>query len=373
MRRVPLFILLSTISIVSFFTACKPKQDMPVEPAPVEGKGTAVVITGAAAKITQESALLETLYKEGRLNDVVFISGASSGALNSIILNGVLSGKYSWERYHHLVDSLTNADVFRQEGHKIPVDTDPMRQFLKRIVNDTLGFYKMSDLPFPTSISIVSLRPVPDNDRTYRMSNLKINSESDPDLDIVDVLMASIAFPIAFPPVTITNATTIPRGSFMDGGIGSDHIPYRAVLDYERYTGKPVKEMLVISRKTDTIPNLAEELSMLGVDRGQLLDKMGVSLEDLTEDGFLRNYHVLQKNYPELAAKTLVYVPDFKDVFLMFNFNSLNDQYQTTLIWAKNHKPVPLNEYLARKDAEKVTLTERLRDSLIRRDIIKTE
>lgn len=357
-------VIIFSFFFLTLFQGCRPRNEASAEPADGKGEGTAVVITGAAAKITQESALLETLYRQGKLNDVVFISGASSGSLNSVILNGILSGKYSWERYHRLVDSLDNGDIFRQEGHKIPVDTEPLRELLKRVVNDTLGYYKMSDLPVPTSISIVSLRPLPDADRTYRMSSLKINSESDPDLDLVEVLMASIAFPIAFPPVSISNASTLPRGNFMDGGVGADHVPYRAVLDYEEYTGKPVREMLVISRKTDTIPNLAEELNVLGVDRGQLLDKMGVSLEDLTEDGFMRNYRVLMKDYPELARKTKIYVPDFKEVFLMFDFSSVGAQYRTTLKWAAGHEPEPLAEYLARKEAGRLNAQERRREVL---------
>jgi predicted acylesterase/phospholipase RssA len=48
--------------------------------------GTAIVMTGAAARIPQEAALLEELYNRGLMKNVVFISGVSSGALNSVAL-----------------------------------------------------------------------------------------------------------------------------------------------------------------------------------------------------------------------------------------------------------------------------------------------
>ena len=43
-------------------------------------KGVALVITGAAARIPQEAALLEALDERGLLKDLAFVSGDSSGA-----------------------------------------------------------------------------------------------------------------------------------------------------------------------------------------------------------------------------------------------------------------------------------------------------
>jgi len=343
------YVLLFITVTVLLLTSCTGRQAKQQEPSSPEVQGTAVIITGAAAKVTQEAALLESLYKRGELNDVEFISGASSGSLNSVILNAVLSGKYSWERYRKMMASLTNTDIFIQDDHKLPVSTEPLRHLLEHIVYDTLGYHKMSDLPFPTSFSIVSVKPLPDAERSYRMCNMPINSESDPDLDIVDVLMASIAFPFVFPPATIPEAKTLPKGPFIDGGVGSDHVPYQALVEYEKYSGKKVREMLIITRKNDTVPNLAEELASLGVDKGQLLDKMGVSLEDVTQDGFIMSYKNLQKKYPDLAARTRIFVPSFPDIFLMFNFDTLGEQYRVSLDWAEKHEPVPLNEYMKEK------------------------
>ena len=68
--------------------------------------GVAVLMTGAGGRIPQEAALLEELDKRGLLKNLVFISGVSSGALNSVVLNGILSGKITWEEYKNILFEL---------------------------------------------------------------------------------------------------------------------------------------------------------------------------------------------------------------------------------------------------------------------------
>jgi hypothetical protein len=54
----------------------------------------------------------------------------------------------------------------------------------------------------------------------------------------------------------------------------------------------------------------------------------------------------LQREYPSLAARTFVYVPDFSEDFLMFDFSSLQRQYELTMQWSNSHEPVSLSDYL---------------------------
>src|SRR5512133_3359164 len=105
-----------------------------------ERSGTAIIMTGAAARIPQQAALLEELYDRGLLKDVVFISGVSAGSLNAVILNGILSGKLTWDEYREILFNLNNKDIFIQReemnkrDRKLPVDTEPVRNLLKKIV-----------------------------------------------------------------------------------------------------------------------------------------------------------------------------------------------------------------------------------------------
>lgn len=308
--------------------------------------GTAIIITGAAAKIAQEAALLENLYDKGLLKDVVFISGASSGALNAAVLNAILSGKYSWQEYRETLSRLSNNDIFINTDKKLPVDTEPLRNLIERIVSDRLGYKALSDLPIPSAFSVVNLKVLPFKNRTFRLSNRKINSESDSTLSIVDVLMASSAYPLAFPPVRIPNIKTLPDVPYHDGGIAADHVPYQSLIQFEKYSGYEVEKVYIISRKRDSIPNTSKELEQFGIDKFKFFDKLGVSPEAISNKGFFKRLKELQEESPSMAERTYVYVPEFKEEFLMFDFNTLNQQYETTMQWAKTHEPVLLKDYL---------------------------
>ena len=134
------------------------------------GNGVAVIMTGAAARIPQEAALLEELYNRGLLKNVVFISGVSSGALNAVMLNGILSGRLTWEEYKEILFNLENNDIFIPgEKRRFPVNTEPARNLYKKIVEDKLGYYHIGDLPFMTEISITCLKDLDLKKKVYRI------------------------------------------------------------------------------------------------------------------------------------------------------------------------------------------------------------
>jgi len=308
--------------------------------------GTAIIMTGAAARIPQEAALLEELYNRGLMKDVVFIAGVSSGALNSLALNGILTGKMTWEEYKQILFGIRNKDIFVQEGKKLPVNTGPERELLTNIAEKRLGFRTMGDLPFMTEISITDLKDLDLRKRSYRMCSRKINAETDISLSIVDILMASTSFPVAFPQVRIKNATTIPDVNYVDGGVGDDHIPYYSLLEFEKYRGEGVAKVFIISRKSDSIPAVSEELRVLGINDRKIFDDLGVSIDNILKKGFINKLKDFTVDAPELVPLTYVWVPDFKQDFLMFNFDKLQEQYELTTQWAKNHDPVPIAGYL---------------------------
>ena len=311
------------------------------------GKGVALVITGAAARIPQEAALLEALDERGLLKDLAFVSGDSSGALNAIAVNAIKSGRMTWTRYRQILEGLRNSDVFVQSGKRLPVDTSPLRAMLKRIVEGEMGFRTMGDLPIPTSISITRLEDLGLEKTAYRMCSEKINSESDPSLSIVDILMASTAIPVVFPAVRIPGVTTIKDIDYVDGGAGEDYVPYEAVLEYEKARGLSFGKVFIVSRKSNTVPEVSEELRALGVNDRGLFDKLGISPERLASRLFLKYLAQLAKQAPGLADRTFVWRPDFQASFLLLAFNSLGAQYATTQEWARNSAPVPLLQYLS--------------------------
>lgn len=308
--------------------------------------GTAVIITGAAARIPQETALLEELYNRGLLKNVVFISGVSSGALNSVILNGILSGRITWEEYKQMLFVLQNKDIFIQDGRKLPVNTDPLRKFLTEVVEGKLGYKTIGDLPIMTEISFTHLRDLDLKKTVYRMCSRKINEETDTTLSLVDILMASTSFPIAFPPSRIRNVKTIPDVKYVDGGIGDDHLPYHALLEFEKFRKAEVEKVYFISRKSDSIPEVSEELNVLGINDKGRFDRMGISLDNILQKGLIKRLTAYAEEVPGHVPYSYVWIPDFQKDFLMFSFNDLKEQYEITAQWAKTHYPIPMAEYL---------------------------
>jgi predicted acylesterase/phospholipase RssA len=346
MKRLTLFWGIIFLAIGIFHLSARMDTDRKTGTSIVSRSGTAIIMTGAAARIPQEAALLEALYNRGLLKNVVFISGVSSGALNSVILNGILSGKMTWTEYRDILFRLKNSDIFIQEGKKLPVDTEPARKFITGVVEEKLGYHKIGDLPYMTEISFTHLKDFDLKKTVYRMCSRKINKETDTTLSLVDILMASTSFPIAFPAVRIKNVKTIPDVEYIDGGIGEDHIPFQALFDFEKFRGVGVEKVFIISRKSDSIPEVSEEFKILGINDRGIFDKLGISLDNILKKGIYKRLAAYATEAPEHVPYTFVWIPDFDADFLMFNFGKLKEQYDLTTQWAKTHDPVPLAEYL---------------------------
>ena len=197
-----------------------------------------------------------------------------------------------------------------------------------------------------TSISFTNLKDFDLRKKVYRMCSRKINQETDTTLSLVDIMMASSAFPIAFPPVRIKNVKTIPDVEYVDGGVGDDHVPYHALLEFEKFRGKGVAKVYIISRKSDTIPELSKELKALGIDDKGRFDKIGFSLDNILKKGMIKRLEAFAEEAPDMILLSHIWIPEFEKSFLMFNFDNLKEQYTLTSEWAKKHDPVPLGDYL---------------------------
>lgn len=346
MKRLKIFSGIFLLIVIVLFIFAGIEKNPQNEPAVAARNGTAIIMTGAAARIPQEAALLEELYNRGLLKNVVFISGVSSGALNAVMLNGILTDKITWGEYKNILFNLRNSDVFIQEDKKLPVNTEPARNLFKEIAENRLGYRMIGDLPFMTEISFTDLKAMDLKKKVYRMCSRKINKETDTKLSLVDIMMASTSFPIAFPPVRIRNVTTIPDVEYVDGGVGDDHVPYEALLQFEKFRGVGVDRIYFISRKSDSLPEVSEELRKLGINDKGLFDKLGVSLDNILQKGMIKRLKSYAEEAPDLVPLSYVWIPDFKKDFLMFNFDNLKEQYELTSQWAKTHEPMPLGDYL---------------------------
>jgi hypothetical protein len=269
------------------------------------------------------------------------------------MLNGILSDKMSWEDYKKILYNIKNDDIFKHGERKFPLNTSPARDLYKKLVEDKLGYYTIGDLPIFTGISITHLKELDLKKSVYRMCNRKINSETDTTLNLVDIMMASSAFPYVFPPVKINNTKTIPDVLYVDGGVGEDHVPYHALLEFEKFRNAGVEKVFIISRKSDGIPELSEELKGLGINDKGIFDKLGISMDGILSKGIINGILSFSKAEPELMKNAYVWIPDFQANFMFFNFDHLKDQYMLTSQWAKTHDPIPVGEYLFRNKIKK--------------------
>ena len=345
-RRHIILYSLAIASVISVFVFRGEKQVKDPHPSFSERQGTAVIMTGAAARIPQEAALLEELQRRGMLKDVVFISGVSSGSLNAVILNAILTGRMSWYEYRGILYNIKNENIFIQDDKKLPVNAQPFRNLLEQVVEKRLGYHEIGDLPVTTEISFVRLKPTELRNSVYRMCSRKINAEGDTTMRLVDIMMASSAFPVVFPPVHIRNIASIPDADYIDGGVGDDHVPYKALLEFEKYRGKGVERVFIISRQNDSIPMLSEELKNLGINDRGLFDKQNINLDKVLKRGIVNRMESYAREAPDLVPRTYVWIPDYNRSFLFFNFDSLRIQYEETSRWARTHDPVPLSQYL---------------------------
>jgi predicted acylesterase/phospholipase RssA len=174
----------------------------------------------------------------------------------------------------------------------------------------------------------------------------KINQLTDTTLSIVDITMASSAVPLVFPSVRIRNVKTIPDVKYIDGSVGDDHVPYKALLEFQKYRNRNVEKVFIISRKSDSIPNLGDELRNLGFDNIKTPDRFGLTVENILKRDIIRKLMDFEQEAPELRGRIYVWIPDFEKDFLLFNFDNLKEQYDLTLHWSKTHNPVALEEFL---------------------------
>ncbi len=343
---IQIIFILIFVGIITGMSIAKPARKPTENLVYKERTGTAVVITGAAARIVQESALLENLHKNGWLRNICFISGTSSGALNTVLLNAILENKITWERYNSILFNLNNDSIYIRKGRSLPVNNEPFQTLLAHVINDSLGYRCLGDLPYHSSISITTVDLLPPFSTTYRLSNIKINDESNPGFNLVETLLASTAIPILFPAARFSESFGLPNSSYVDGGVAEDHIPYEAVLQFEKYRGFGVDTLIIVSRKSDSKKGISNEINDFGNNDSRVFDKLSLWIDNLAMNGFIKSMKELQQKYPELAARTYVYIPGFEENFALLDFTDMQKQHDVTAIWAESHKPVPLSQFL---------------------------
>jgi len=151
-------------------------------------------------------------------------------------------------------------------------------------------------------------------------------------LDLLDVVMASTALPMAFPPRQITGlGATI----WIDGGTGIDTLPVYPLLHEANVTS--VYLICYSSALRSGGADLPYYLSDIS-----LLYNAIATINDMRVDLF--------EGAIEMAAKSKVpaytYIPYLTKTYSALDFDDEKEEYTEASTWAKAHDPTHINDFV---------------------------
>ncbi len=310
-------------------------------------KKVAFVFSGAAARIAQQAVLMKYLvqgkaFKDGTPVIPSVLAGASSGGLSVVVLNAILLSeglvegpaletRFSWTDYEQLLSKLKKKDVYKEGsilrrsleivGEDALYDTTPLRKLLTDVVERRFGWHTLGDLPVKSYISVVEQK----TGKVHRLC-----SEENPDLPLVDVLMATSAIPVLFPPVDIRLPDQKEAVLCVDGGTGPDMIPVDAVRNDECDTMILVRPELFDPQKPW---NRKLPLAKFRIAENAFTNFMFIE-ETLMEYAFYRAAAYGQSN-------VFCYFPNLRYNYYVLDFESGREQMDETTKWADLEENLP--------------------------------
>ena len=314
---------------------------------------TAVMFTGAAARISQEVAMADKLMANKGLSlseDNTLIAGFSSGSLNLAEINTCFrkDNPLSWDEYYkqQVLFKLKNKDAYRKKFP--PFDTSPLRKTLNSFLASA-NFKWCKDLPFRSYILTFSRSEF----ETLWACSRDVNQEY---LKLSDLFMSSTAIPIVFPAQEIHcepgHTTDFPGGLYNDGGTGG------TFKRFEDYIGKYVKEnqafekLFIISpmreKSDEETHKLFDHLHRSRKRKKHLKEANLGNISFKTFMKFLGELSAYNKNHM-IAKEIFISIPDLKKNFPILNFNVQEKQYNAVCTWVDNNPDklaIPLEEFI---------------------------
>lgn len=344
------------------------------------------IISGAAALISQELALAYHLIEEKGIIPTV-LAGTSSGSLCSLLINGVLQhkagkGNFSWDVLKEVIFGLKNqmiytnsalldssnqkklkhifgtiSDVF--SGNKLKnmvrlfievikdrrdvkdiaiagldawkngylLNTEPLIETLNKYANsdEYLGYKTFGDCFIPTYISAVNNQ----NGKTHRFYS---KNKTDAKLNPANILAASIAVPVIFPPRKVDDI------SYVDGGTATDGIPVEDMIQ----DGLFDEVYILAPQISDLISGDTHSATQVPLV-SNLLFALQVSHSAIKPFQLARSLSLVKDK-----TKALFYSPILTKKFKLLNFNgnTQKEQFDLSLSWAQNNEPIIIEELL---------------------------
>lgn len=323
------------------------------------------MLTGAAARISQEVAIVDLLIQGGLQikQDNTLLVGYSSGALNLLALNGCFKddAPLSWDNYYKekILFGLRDKDVFEllPLTGKSVLNTAPFHIFLTSILIQ-MKFKSFENLPFKSFVITAQY----DNLSTYWADN---RDGGNAQLAAIDLFMASTAIPVALPSQSIASLSptpprNFPQGEFIDGGtwgafVGYDSqlpnfIKQNGVLD-ELHIISPMRE--TAAEQNETKKGFLEKLGVLkllsGIEHDQFVNTYDIGFGEFLT--FVKGLYDLNAKNP-IAKNIFITIPFMDKNTGFFDFGKQENTYNTVYNWlsgdGKNQLKVPIADFLKR-------------------------
>eukprot|EP01118_Nematostelium_gracile_P017458 TRINITY_DN7464_c0_g1_i1.p1 TRINITY_DN7464_c0_g1~~TRINITY_DN7464_c0_g1_i1.p1 ORF type:complete len:280 (-),score=77.10 TRINITY_DN7464_c0_g1_i1:8-733(-) len=240
----------------------------------------------------------------------------------------------TWDIYKNQLFTLTNGDIYDTsvEGiaeifawnipHGYILDNANLRGFISPYL-EVMNYTKLGDLYLPTSISVMNQS----SGATIRLwSTDPVHSQ----YDLMEVIMASTAMPLAFP---IGSITQMPNTPLIDGGTGIDALPVFALLDNPN-----VDEVYLIAYGSALTDAGGKDLPFILNDIDILYNAMSL-FNDMRVDYFNGALEMARDSKKTAYS----FIPTVNQTFsaLQFDFEKL--EYELAHEWAIQNNPQLLN------------------------------
>lgn len=341
----------------------------------------AILLTGAAARITQEVALLDKLIEKFGLDinpDSTVLAGFSSGALNISGINGCFrkNNPASWNDYfkNQVLFPIKTEEIYTREKVLMPLNTQPLRKKIETYL-DVLECKTFKDFEFETFILIFSFFGL----KTIWSHNRNPKYE---DADLSDLLMATSSIPIIFPEQEIRNLekelpeliqenidnpivavvekalqSNLLKEKYADGGTAGSFMNFEEEIERHINENGKFNQIFVISpmrevspKDWDTLKAFLPTHNRIDLDLKEfvLLKQFLSMISQNGFDRFLKQFHKWTRKH-EIANEIFVSVPNLKENFPMMIFDMQKEQYDAVVDWADKNPDqlaVPIDEYV---------------------------
>jgi len=280
-------------------------------------------------------ALVKGLSPSGEKIVPSYLSGASSGFISAVALNAILEQEngFTWDDYKEMLFNITSSDVFDNSWEGIAkiltyniyegyfLDNSRLAAYLAPYLQK-MNYEKFGDLYLPTAVTLV-------NQSSGDSIRFWSNDPRYADLNLIELLLATAALPIAFPTRTVTGlGSTI----WIDGGTGIDTLPVYAPLHNPNVT------QLFILCYGSAFTSGGSELPDYLNDIAILANTMA-AINDMRVDLFNGGIDIVQR----ANISAYGYIPQLNQTFSALDFDHEKYEYEVTSAWTRLNNPMALN------------------------------